>query len=142
MILVTINGIYEGLLANLESWFPDIEIYGEENEDEQHPCFIVKLAKVVQTQELNNRYRRVHTFDIGYKAVGQTPEMVRDIAESLYEHLALIGIDGAYYHGTNMKHEKIENMLHFSVDYVFPVIQEKAVEPLMQSMQIKEGTKS
>ncbi|GGD95127.1 phage tail terminator family protein [Paenibacillus nasutitermitis] len=142
MILVTINRIYEGLVAHLEELFPEIDIYGEDGAgDGQPPCIIVKLAKVVQSQELNNRYRRMHTFDIAYKPAGGTAGEISDIAERLYEHLALIGIEGARYHGTNMKHEVVENMLHFAVDYTFPVIKEQPREPLMQSMQVKEGTK-
>jgi len=143
MILVTINRIYEGLVAHLEHLFPEIEIYGEDNgEDSQPPCFIVKLAKVIQTRELNNRYRRMHTFDIAYKPAGGTAGEISGITERLYEHLELIGIEEAHYHGTNMKHEVVGNVLHFAVDYTFPVIKEQPLEPLMQSMQVKEGTKS
>lgn len=148
MNVVTINSVRDGIILVLDTNFPGVPIMGEEIEqgmssgmDLDPPCFFVKLLTASQTQELDIRYNRMHSFDIHYFAVGRKNRTMHDTAESLYSLLKLISIGGASYRGTNLNHEIVDEVLHFFVDYTFSVIEAVPVDPFMQTLEQGAGLK-
>lgn len=138
-MIVTINSIRDGVISTLSRHFPDADVYGERiAEDLKPPAFFVKLLDADQTQELGIRYLRSHMFDIHYFAPEKSNEEYHDMAELLYDIMDLIEIDGAMYHGTGMKHQIIDEVLHFFVDYNFPVKRVIPEPPKMREME-QEG---
>lgn len=148
MNVVTINSVRDGIILVLDSHFPTVPVMDEEikqglNEagDLNPPCFFVKLIDGMQNQQLGNRYRRVHSFDIHYFAVGRKNRDMHDMAEQLYDNMDLIVIDGVSFRGTGMNHEIVDEVLHFFVDYTFRVKRDAPVVPDMQTLEQEEGVK-
>lgn len=141
MSIITINSIRDGVIATIVNYFPDIpKVEQELNESMTEPCFYVKLLSTKQIQELGNRYRRYNPFDIQYFAVENRDLL--NMAEQLYDKLGLIEIEGIKYSGINMKHEVINGVLHFNVEYNFIVSKEEAPETLMQNLLQEDKLKN
>lgn len=139
MPVVEINDIRTAVLRRLGERFPDIKLYGEEiRQGFEEPCFFVKLLNASQTQELNIRYMRTHSFDIHYFPRDNANEEAHDMAEKLYDALEWIEYNGVQYQGTGMNHEIVDGVLHFFVDYAFRVRRVVPEQPIMGLME-QEG---
>jgi len=139
MTVVTINDIRTAVFHQLAERFPDIKRYGEEiRQGFEEPCFFVKLLNASQTQELNTRYMRTHSFDIHYFPQDNSNEEAHDMAEKLYDVMELIEYDGVLYQGREMNHEIVDGVLHFFVDYNFRVKRIVPDVPAMGSLE-QEG---
>src|SRR5690606_32894707 len=139
MSVVTINDIRTAVFHQLAERFPDIKRYGEEiRQGFEEPCFFVKLLNASQTQELNTRYMRTHSFDIHYFPQDNSNEEAHDMAEKLYDVMELIEYDGVLYQGREMNHEIVDGVLHFFVDYNFRVKRIVPDVPAMGSLE-QEG---
>lgn len=148
MAIVTVNSISDGVIAALDSYFPDIPVMGErikqgldDGMDIEEPCFFVKLLTTGQTALLGPRSRRSQTFDIHYFAEGNRNRSMHDMAEMLYEHLEWITVDGVKYRGTAMNHEIVNEILHFNVDYKYHVVRVSEPDPDMQMMKQEVNAK-
>ncbi|AZK48515.1 phage tail terminator family protein [Paenibacillus lentus] len=140
MDIVSSNRIRQGIAGALAEVFPGITVYDEEIEQGlKTPYFMVQLQTTSQVQELDRRYHRTHTFDIGFFPEGpQYNEEAHATAEILYDALATVDIEGEIYRGLNMKHEVNNQTLHFFVDYRFWVWKSKPETPKMQTLE-QEG---
>src|SRR5690606_38529812 len=139
MSVVTINDIRTAVFHQLAERVPDIKRYGEEiRQGFEEPCFFVKLLNASQTQELNTRYMRTHSFDIHYFPQNNSNEEAHDMAEKLYDVMELIELNEALYKGINMNHEIVDGVLHFYVDYDFHVRRIVPDVPKMENME-QEG---
>lgn len=139
MPVVTINDIRAAVFDRLAERFPDIERYGEEiRQGFKEPCFFVKLLNASQTQELNTRYMRTHSFDIHYFPRKRKNADAHDMAEQLYDALEMIEYNGVKYRGIDMNHEIVNGVLHFFVDYNFHVRRIVPDIPKMENME-QEG---
>ena len=139
MPVVEMNDIRTAVMRRLAASFPDVKRYGEEiRQGFEEPCFFVKLLNASQTQELNTRYRRTHSFDIHYFPQDNSNEEAHDMAEKLYDALELIEYDGVQYQGTGMNHEIVDGVLHFFVDYAFRIRRVVTEPPKMGSLE-QEG---
>ncbi|TGE37645.1 hypothetical protein E4K67_12990 [Desulfosporosinus fructosivorans] len=135
--MITINMVRDSVMTTLKQHFPNLNVYGEENDQGlEEPYFYVKLLPVSQNQLLGQRYQRNHSFDIHYLAGSN--EALHDMAEQLYDKLELISVDGSLVRGTGMRHEIVDGLLHWFVAYNFHVLRTVEPEPLMQSMK-QEG---
>ncbi|MED4377983.1 hypothetical protein P9274_20205 [Schinkia azotoformans] len=123
----TVNQIRESIISTLDSNFHTTKIYGEEiAQGFQEPCFFVKLLSVAHDRELGRRYKRYHSFDIHYFSdADYKNENMNDIAEKLYQTMEYIESNGRLYSGRKMKHEIVDGVLHFFVDYDFSLYKEK-----------------
>ena len=130
MPVVTINDIRTAVFHQLAERFPDIKRYCEE--------IFVKLLTASQTQELDIRYMRTHSFDIHYFPEDNSNSEAHDIAEQLYDALEVIAYNGVQYRGINMNHEVVDGVLHFFVDYDFHVRRVVPDEPKMGDIE-QEG---
>lgn len=125
------------------------EVFGDEFEINQEdvvqglkePCFLITLVDYSKEPLLQSRSKRLVPFDILFfpsKAKMQCYE----IADQMMNELELITLlDGDAMHGTKMKAEVVDGVLHFFVNYNF--IGTVTTEPLdrMESIDIECGTK-
>lgn len=141
MVRVTAKSIRDGVVLALSEMYPDLNIYDEEiPQGFKSPCFFVKLLTMSQDQELGRRHMRSHNFDIHFFPTGPNYNSgALEVAESLYESLRFVEIDGAKYMGTAMNHEIVDRVLHFFVDYNFLAWLDKALEIKMAQLT-QEGT--
>ncbi|MGE6261107.1 phage tail terminator family protein [Heyndrickxia sporothermodurans] len=138
--IITMNIVRDSVMNTLGKYFSDFEIYGEENpQDFSASCFFVKLLNVDQKQELGNRYRRSYFFDIHFYPEDKKIRTMHEMAEQLYELLEVIDIDQDLQRGIGMKHEIIDDVLHFFVHYNFIVRKVELDESKMQDLNVEEG---
>ena len=143
MPVVTINDVRNAVNAALDTAFPTIPIMGEEiKQGLTPPCFFVKLLESEHTQELGRRYMRYHPFDVHYFAPERKNEDMYVMAERLTEALQRIEVAGRPVHGTGMRFEIVDEVLHFFVEYNFHVWAVNPVDPAMKTLDVKEGIKT
>ncbi|WP_276358415.1 phage tail terminator family protein [Cohnella caldifontis] len=140
---ITLNGVQDLVVAALHAQFPDVDVYVEIPEGGlTGPCFFVKLLSASQTQELNRRYRRVHSFDVQFVAADGSNRAMQETAERLYGVLETIGTDGEGGKGIGMRHEIADRVLHFYVDYRFLVYRPAPDDPAMGTLKREGAIKS
>lgn len=138
--IITMNIVRDSVMNSLSKHFSNYEIYSEEiPQDYSAPCFFVKLLNVEQKQELGNRYGRSYFFDIHFIPEDKKIRTMHEMAEQLYELLEVIEIDQDLQRGFRMKHEIIDNVLHFFIQYNFIVRKVEPNEPRMQDLNMEEG---
>lgn len=140
MVEVTINSIRDGVILALSNLFPTIDIYGEEiKQGFEAPCFFVKLLTVAQDKEIDRRYKRSYAFDIHFFPAGHDYNReALEMAETLYDKLRSVVINGSRYRGTSMNHEIVDGTLHFFIDFNFHVYEPKESIPKMKTLD-QEG---
>jgi hypothetical protein len=141
--MVTVNDVRDGLIAKLVQLFPGSKVTGEEiKQGLGQGRFFVKLLTASQTGEIGRRSRRAHSLDVRY--FGKSNEEMHDVAEALYAGLKLITLpSGDTVRGTSMRHEIVDEVLHFFVDFNIHVLQAKEPETKMGSLstgvKVKDG---
>lgn len=141
---MTVNDVRDGVINTLDAHFPDMRIYGEEiKQGFQEPCFFIALFPVQHAKEFGRRYKRMHSFDIHYfPAVAELEELanqdMHDMADLLYDRLEMIHLQQSVIRGHNMRHEIINGVLHFFVDYDFHLLRSRPSSTKMQQLN-QEG---
>ena len=121
-----INNLIDAISIKLNSVFGNgKKIYSESIKQKMiEPCFFIKVLNPGQSKLLGRRYSRTHPFDIHYfpAAEGNNNEL-QGMASDLYEALEYVTlISGSLVHGTEMKHEVVDGVLHFFVHFNMMVI--------------------
>lgn len=138
---ITVNDVRDGVIGKLDELYPDVKVTGEEiQQGLGSRRFFVKILTAGHTKELGRRYRRVHSFDVHY--FGPTNEELHSRAETLYGGLEYITVPGGITRGTRMRHEIVNEVLHFFVDYDFRVIQEKSAGTKMRTLKQEANVKN
>lgn len=116
-----LSKIIDGIAIQLNNIFGDgCTIYTEDvKQSLKEPCFLITHISSQSSELLSDRYRRENTFDILYfpKRSNDHAEM-ECIAELMYagmNHITLT--DGTIRNGTGMRHETVDGLLHFFVNY-------------------------
>lgn len=134
---ITINDVRNGVFIALKVCFPDFKRYGEEiKQGLTSPCFFVRLLSAQQDREVGRRYKRFHSFDVHYFA--KNNEDAHGVAERLYGCMEYISVGGGICRGHRMRHEIVDGVLHFFVDFDFHVMRSVDPEPPMNRMTLKE----
>ena len=140
-----LNETIEGISQKLRQVFGDgYEIYLDEMKQEQkEPCFVIACLGGKQQQELGNLYKREQAFDLHYfpKEKSSTAEAYRT-ADVLNMELEYITVEGNLVRGTKMRHEVIDGVLHFFVNYDLRLRKVVEPAPLMEELTIKEKVKT
>lgn len=143
------NNIINGISIKLDEIFNQdgdkYEIYSEEiKQGLKEPCFFIKLLKSSKEQVIGNRYFRRQAFDIHYfpKSSTQSEKEMLNMVDKLYEALEYIKCEDEIFRGTEMKHEIVDNVLHFFVDYNFYTIKEKENAEFINQFQYKQEVKN
>lgn len=131
--MITVNDVRDGVIAALKEQFPNVNRYGEEiKQGLPAPAFFVKLLDAAHDREFGRRYRRSHTFDIHY--FSDTNATMHGVAEQLYDCMEYITIGAGQSRGQRMRHEIVDGVLHFFVDFDFHVVRPAAPTPTMQNL--------
>lgn len=97
------------------------KIYGDEEVKQgfKTPCFFVSIISLSHDQKLGERCYKESSFDILYfpKRYGNNTEML-EMSEHLNEIFYCIEFaDGDLIHGTKMRSEIVDDVLHFFVNF-------------------------
>lgn len=122
-ISIIINQTFNVNGANYLIYANDVE------QDLNPPAFIIQIIQPSKTPYLKSRYLKVNPFDIIYiPAVADEGNNLHlhDVAEKLMECLDFITLlDNDILHGTNMRYEIVDDVLHFFVNYNHFMIDDK-----------------
>lgn len=134
-----INSIIEAISVSLNSEFGDgYEIHMEEIEQGlKEPCFFIFCLNPATELFLGNRYFRTNQFCIQY--FPESREKQREcngVAERMYDCLEYIMMDGDTnpIRGTKMKHEVVDGVLNFFVNYNLFVYKVTESVPVMEEI--------
>lgn len=142
-----INAIIEAVSVSLNKEFGDgYEIYMEEIEQGlKEPCFFIFCLNPTYNLSLGKRYFRTNPFCIQYFPAGKKKQReCNGVAERMYECLEYIKTagDSKPIRGTKMKHEVVDGILNFFVNYdcfVYKMEQQTEMGSLEASTRVKEG---
>lgn len=142
-----INSIIEAISISLNEEFGDgYEIHMEEiKQGLEEPCFFIFCLNPTFDLFLGKRYFRTNQFCIQY--FPKTDEKQREcngVAERMCQCLEYITIYGEDkpIRGTKMKHETVDGVLNFFVNYdcfIRKIEQQTPMESLQASTNVKEG---
>lgn len=142
-----INSIMEAISISLNEEFGDsYEIHMEAiKQGLKEPCFFISSLNPTMELFLGKRYFRTNQFCIQY--FPETDEKQREcngVADRMYdclEYITILGDDKPVM-GTKMKHEVVDGVLNFFVNYdcfVRKAERQTPMENLQASTSVKEG---
>jgi len=138
-----LNKLIDGIAIKLDQEF-GFEIYKEAiKQGLNEPCFFILLVTSNQKQMIGKRYFREQPFDIHYfPSTDSKNTECLDMVDRLNDVLEYITLDTDLFHGTKMRYEIIDDVLHFFVNYDFHVYKESvmAVDP-MENLTVGSGLK-
>lgn len=131
-----INDLRIGINQALDKEFPNITIYGEEiKQGFKEPCFFIKVLNSSQNKELNIRYNRSISFDIHYFSDNRDINSdCNNMADKLYEVLEYVDVNNNLYRANDMKHELIDGVLHFMIQFDYRIVKENQKIAKMQKL--------
>lgn len=107
----------------------------------KEPCFLITVVDYSKEQLLQSRSKRSVPFDILFFP-SQGKAQCYEIADQMMNELEFITLlDGDMMHGTNMKAEVVDDVLHFFVNYNFIATVTKEQLDSMESIDIENSTK-
>ena len=130
--------IVDGVSERLRDEYPEGAVYFDElPEGFVRPCFLVRCLGVRQVPRLDNLYWREHSLAVVYfPKDGQDGVRERAVvATGLLMALEYIVVDGAQVRGKAMRHEVVDGVMHFFVDYNLFVRKVKERLPYMESLE-------
>lgn len=135
--IANINDLKIGINQALDKEFPNITIYGEEiKQDFEEPCFFIKILASAQDKELGRRYKKNTSFDIHYFSDKEDINTdCLDMADKLYEVLEYVKVNNSLYRASNMKHEVIDGVLHFFLQFNYKVVKQMEEAPKMGKLK-------
>lgn len=141
LVTVTWNDVVEGVMDKLELEDPETELSGEGFDPElEEPQWFVQLKSGAQSREPGGRFRRKHAFDVQYTAPEASEPELHDVAEQLYDWLEAIELpDAGTVRGGGMKHEILQGVLHFYVEYALRVVRQDEDESVKMQQLEEEG---
>ena len=117
-----VNEIKNGITNALFNAFADADIYTDNVEQGIHqPCFFVMLLDNEEEPLLLNRAYRTANFDIHYINDDATNAEREQIASKLYALMRFIDTASGKVHGVKLRHETVDNILHFFVTFKITV---------------------
>lgn len=143
-----INSIIEAISVSLNGEFgDDYEIHMEEiKQGLKEPCFFIACLNPTNNLFMGKRYERTNQFCIQY--FPKSDEVQRectDVAERMYGCLEYITTDGDTkpIGGSNMKHQVVDGVLNFFVNYDFFTVKTEEQAPMKimtANTDVKEGS--
>lgn len=146
-----INSILDAVSIALDTEFNGsdgdaYEIHTEEiKQGLVEPCFFVACLKPTTDQFLGKRYFNTYPLCIQYfPSTDKKQRECNDVAERMTDCLEYITTldDNAKIRGTNMKHEVIDGVLNFFINYdlfTYKVEDSTPMETMESSTTVKEG---
>lgn len=138
-----INKIMDAIAIKLHETFGDeYEIHQNDiKQGLEEPCFLITLIDSTKENLLNTRSKRLLPFDILFfsdKGKGQCHR----VSDILMNELDMVECeDGDFIHGTKMRSEIIDDVLHFFVSYNYIAMVEEEKEDSMETLSVSNTTK-
>ena len=122
-----INDIVTAISQKLDSGFGDkYTIYSEDiKQDLEEPCFFIGVLSSSQDKQMRRTYKKTIDFDIHYfsdKEYSINLDYL-ETTEKLYSALEYIEIYGQKYRSLKMKHEVVDNVLHFMLQFNYNILE-------------------
>lgn len=146
MLNKIIIGISQALDAEFNSENEGYIIHTENVEQGlEEPCFFIFSLKPSSKQLVGNRYERKYPFDIHFfpdtelvDGISTINNQLNEVTERLFTALEYITVDNSLVRGTSINAEKVDDVLHFFIN--FNMIVKKETEPIdtMGSLTIKQ----
>ena len=146
MLNKIITGISQALDAEFNSENEEYIIHTENVEQGlEEPCFFIFSLNPSSKQLVGNRYERKYPFDIHFfpntelvDGVSTINNQINEVTERLFTALEYITVDNSLVRGTSINAEKVDDVLHFFIN--FNMIVKKETEPIdtMGSLTIKQ----
>ena len=146
MLNKIIIGISQALDAEFNSENEGYIIHTENVEQGlEEPCFFIFSLKPSSKQLVGNRYERKYPFDIHFfpdtelvDGISTINNQLNEVTERLFTALEYITVDNGLVRGTSINAEKVDDVLHFFIN--FNMIVKKETEPIdtMGSLTIKQ----
>ena len=146
MLNKIIIGISQALDAEFNSENEGYIIHTENVEQGlEEPCFFIFSLKPSSKQLVGNRYERKYPFDIHFfpdtelvDGISTINNQINEVTERLFTALEYITVDNSLVRGTSINAEKVDDVLHFFIN--FNMIVKKETEPIdtMGSLTIKQ----
>lgn len=142
-----INAIIEAISVALNGEFGDsYEIHMEEiKQGLEEPCFFIFCLNPTSDLFFGKRYFRTSPFCIQYfPESNEKQRECNSVAERMYDCLEYVTMDGDSnpIRGTKMKHEVVDGVLNFFVNYdcfVYKAEEQTAMGEMKLETQVKEG---
>ena len=138
-----INDIMNAISIRLHETFGDgyKKYLNDIEQGLKEPCFLITVVDYSKEQLLQSRSKRSVPFDILFFPL-QGKAQCYEIADQMMNELEFITLlDGDMMHGTNMKAEVVDDVLHFFVNYNFIATVTKEQIDSMESIDIENSTK-
>lgn len=134
--MANIDDLRIGINQILDKEFSNMTIYGEEiKQGFEEPCFFVKVLSSAQGKELNARYKKYAYFDIHYYSDKEDINAdCLDMADKLYEAVEYVTVGNNLYRASNMNHEVIDGVLHFTLQFNYHVLKQIEEAPKMNKL--------
>jgi hypothetical protein len=132
-----LNEIIDGISRALAGEYPGYSIYIDEiKQGLNPPCFLIVNLMNTEVKKLGDRYWREHSFDIHYFPQRQTKPAreAATVGDTLLMVLEYITANEALIRGTDMRHELIDDVLHFFVNYNVFIRKLKDPAPAMETL--------
>lgn len=98
--------------------------------------FFIKVLSSGQDKELNIRYKKNISFDIHYFSDKEDVNSdCNDMADKLYVVLEYVKVNNSLYRSNEMKHEVIDGVLHFMLQFNYHVLKQIEEAPKMNKMK-------
>ena len=146
MLNKIITGISQALDAEFNSENEGYIIHTENVEQGlDEPCFFIFSLKPSSKQLVGNRYERKYPFDIHFfpdtelvDGISTINNQINEVIERLFTALEYITVDNSLVRGASINAEKVDDVLHFFIN--FNMIVKKETEPIdtMGSLTIKQ----
>lgn len=146
MLNKIITGISQALDAEFNSENEGYIIHTENVEQGlEEPCFFIFSLKPSSKQLVGNRYERKYPFDIHFfpdtelvDGISTINNQINEVTERLFTALEYITVDNSLVRGASINAEKVDDVLHFFIN--FNMIVKKETEPIdtMGSLTIKQ----
>jgi len=140
-----LNETIDGIAQKLNQVFGDEYVIhiDEVKQGLKEPCFLIVCVAGGQEQEIGTLYNREQAFDLHYfpKAKQITRE-INSVIAVLNMELEYIELASGLLRGTKMKHETIDGVLHFFVNYDMRVRKVVELDPFMEDLEIIERVKT
>lgn len=124
--------IRQEVIKQLDRFYNPIPIYGESvPQGFEEPSFFVKVLDGSRAQQLDRRYIHEVSIDIHFFATSNKD--AEKMANNLYEQMEVL--EAIKIKGKNMKHEVLDRVLHFFIDYKVHLMKDAKQYPKMNQLE-------
>lgn len=144
-----VNSIMDGIAKALRSAYPTYKIYIDDVEQYlKRPAFFIALLSSEQEQKLDDRLWREHAFDIHFFPENEKKPTreINAVIDALRMALRYITVQetetkSSLVRGTDVRHEEVDGVLHFYINFNLFVRLPKEPIPVMESLEQKDELK-